>query len=114
MTRLLLMVAAIAAGLAFSLAVPTLAVAGLQAVPAVKAPSANACVDEAKDLSSFVVETCKKKSQAGKVIPCPQVHAVVPTGLRVPAAPVSEMSGCRADMQRDDAGSKRLLRPPRG
>jgi hypothetical protein len=114
MTRLLLMVVAVAAGLAFSLAVPTLAVAGLHAVPVMKAPSANACGDEVKGLSSFVIETCKKKSQAGKVILCPSVHAVVPTALRVPAAPVLEMSGCRADMQRDDAGPKRLLRPPRG
>lgn len=114
MTRLLLLVVAIAAGLAFSVAVPTLAVAGLQAVPVAKAPSSNACVDEAKDLSSLVIETCRKKSQSGEVILCPQVYAVVPAMLRSAAAPIAETPPRSTDLQLSEAGSKRLLRPPRG
>lgn len=116
MTRLLLICVAIAAGLAFTVAVPTLAVAGIQAVPVASVSVANsdACTDEARDLPAFTIELCKKKSQAGKTLLCQQLHAVVPAGLCSPVAPVAKAPAGRADMPYAEAGPNRLLRPPRG
>ena len=116
MTRFLFMIVAIAAGIAFAASVPTMAVAGIHAVAVERAPSANAdaCFGEAKDVPSFVIVTCKKKSQSDKAIPCPRVHAMMPAALGSSAAPVPAVSDFHTDTRRADAGTKRLLRPPRG
>ena len=117
MTRLLPMIVAIAAGIAFAAAIPTMAVAGIHAVPvAANAMSANAdsCADGKRDVPSFVIVTCKKKAQSGKVVLCKQAHAVVPAAPHRPAVRVGVATACRTDAARADAGPERLHRPPRG
>lgn len=110
------MIVAFAAGIAFAASVPTMAVAGIHTAPAAVAPPAMAdvCADETKKAPGFVIVTCKKKAQAGQIILCPQVHAIVPAALRSTADPAPEGPDCRTDTRRADAGTKRLLRPPRG
>lgn len=117
MTRLLPMIVAIAAGIAFAAAIPTMAVAGIHAAPvAAKAAPTNAeaCADGTRDTPSFVIVTCKKKERSGKVTLCKQMHAVVPAALCGPVATPPEEPVRRTETPHADACPERLHRPPRG
>lgn len=128
MTHRLLMIAVFAAATALAAAIPTMAVAGIHAVPvAAEAVSAkaDACADSRaestaesraesrQEAPSLVIVTCKKKAQAGKLMPCPQAHALVPAALAAPAASDTAVTAPKSVGGFTQACPERLHRPPR-
>jgi len=124
MTHRLLMIAVFAAATALAAAIPTMAVAGIHAVPvAAEAVSAkaDACAESTaegraenrQEAPSLVIVTCKKKAQAGKLMPCPQAHALVPAALAAPAASDTAVTAPKSVGGFTQACPERLHRPPR-
>lgn len=116
MTRVLLIIVAVATGLAFAAAAPAAALAGPDTVPAVAQPAgASTCTAQKLDrVAVFAFVTCKKKAQPAMATPCQQFLGTIPVAEPGNSGAVAHPEPGSGMMHVAAAEQEGPTEPPRG